>query len=402
MTADPAVPAPRAPIGLVVALLVLCTSVSIMSTDMYSPSLPDLAGHFDASQTLVQLTISLNLLAFGLAQLLHGPLSDRFGRRPVLLVSLVAVAALCLACAAAQTIGQLITARVLLGIAAAAEAVIGLAVLKDLYDEGEQVRALALLGMVIGIAPALAPILGGHLHVAFGWQSNFLVIAAAALVAFEAVRRFLPESTRPDPGALDVRRVGSGYLRLLGNREFVVHTLMLGAALGLVMAFVTGAPFVLIDGHGVAPDRFGLYQAAIVLPFFLGSLFASRVAVRWGSGRLLGLGVALVAAGAATLLAVVLGGLETPTTFTGAYMVMTAGMGPLFAAAPSLALRSIDGGAGIASALLSGIEQTTAAAAAVIVSLLAAVGGSTSLAWVSAGLALALLALHRTAPRPSG
>ena len=393
------VAAARVPVGLVVGILLLCTSVSIMSTDMYSPSLPDLATHFDASPTLVQLTISLNMLAFGLAQLLHGPLSDRFGRRPVLLVSLVAVAALCLACAAAQSIGQLIVARVLLGIAAAAEAVIGLAILKDLYDEAEQVRALALLGMVVGVAPALAPVAGGFLHVRFGWQSNFFAIAIAALVAFETARRLLPESSVPDPDALDARRVARGYAGLLGNAEFVVHSLMLGAALGLIMAFVTGAPFVLIDGHGIRPDRFGWYQAAIVVPFFVGSLFASRVAGRWAPASLLRLGIGTIVLGAAALLIVTLGGLETPATFTAAYMIMTLGMGPLFASAPSLALRSIDGQAGTASALLSGLEQTAAACAAVTVSLLPA--GGAAVAWVGAALALALVALYRAVPRPA-
>jgi len=108
-----------------------------MSTDMYAPSLPDLAKWFETDATRVQLTISLNLLAFGLAQLVHGPLSDRFGRRPVLLASLGAVACLCIVCAFAQSIDQLIVARVLLGIAAAAEAVVGLAIIKDLYDETE-------------------------------------------------------------------------------------------------------------------------------------------------------------------------------------------------------------------------------------------------------------------------
>ena len=317
----------------------------------------------------------------------------------MLLVSLVAVALLCLACAAAQTIGQLVAARVLLGIAAAAEAVIGLAILKDLYDEAEQVRALALLGMVIGVAPALAPIAGGYLHVHFGWRSNFLAIAVAAVVAFEVARRALPESSVPDRAALDVRRVAASYLALLGNREFLVHTLMLGATLGLIMVFVTGAPFVLIDGHGVAPDRFGWYQASIVSTFFVGSLFASRVAGRWKPASLLRLGIGTVVVGAAALLVVVLGGFETPATFTGAYMIMTFGMGPLFAAAPSLALRSIHGQAGTASALLSGIEQTAAACAAVTVSLLAT--GSGPIAWVSAALALTLLALYRSVPRPA-
>ena len=135
------VPVPS--ITLVVGILVLASSVSIMSTDMYTPSLPDLATWFDTTPTRVKLTISLNMLAFGLAQLIHGPLSDRFGRKPVLMVSLLAVVILSLACAAAQTIDQLIAARILLGLAAAAEAVVGLAIIKDLYTEREQVKAIA-------------------------------------------------------------------------------------------------------------------------------------------------------------------------------------------------------------------------------------------------------------------
>ena len=112
-------------------MLVLASSTSIMSTDMYSPSLPDLTTWFETTPTRVKLTISLNILAFGLAQLFHGPLSDRLGRRPVMLVSLLLVAAFSLACAFAETIDQLIIMRVLLGTVAAAEAVVGLAILKD-------------------------------------------------------------------------------------------------------------------------------------------------------------------------------------------------------------------------------------------------------------------------------
>jgi len=265
------IPAKPASMGLVVGILVIASSTSIMSTDMYAPSLPDLAKWFETDATRVQLTISLNLLAFGLAQLVHGPLSDRFGRRPVLLASLGAVACLCIVCAFAQSIDQLIVARVLLGIAAAAEAVVGLAIIKDLYDETEQMRALALLGMVIAITPAAAPILGGYLHVHLGWQSNFYVIAAMAVLSLCIVLQYLPESTTPDPKALQPRRVLSGYFRLLGNAEFVIHSMMLGISLGLIFVFVTGAPFVLIEQHGVPPDRFGWYQAAIVVAFFFGS-----------------------------------------------------------------------------------------------------------------------------------
>jgi len=305
-----------------------------------------------------------------------------------------AVACLCIVCAFAQSIDQLIVARVLLGIAAAAEAVVGLAIIKDLYDETEQMRALALLGMVIAITPAAAPILGGYLHVHLGWQSNFYVIAAMAVLSLCIVLQYLPESTTPDPKALQPRRVLSGYFRLLGNAEFVIHSMMLGISLGLIFVFVTGAPFVLIEQHGVPPDRFGWYQAAIVVAFFFGSLLASRVAGYWPSERLLRAGVLTIVTGAAVLCVVIFGGFETPVRLTGSYMIMTFGMGCVFSSAPSRALRSIDEGAGTASALLSGIEQTLAGIAAVAISLLNN-GTSSPLAWLSLVLASGLFLFWR-------
>jgi DHA1 family bicyclomycin/chloramphenicol resistance-like MFS transporter len=380
-------------IGLVIGILVLGSSVSIMSTDMYTPSLPDLAVWFDTTPTRVKLTISLNMLAFGLAQLIHGPLSDRFGRRPVLIYSLAAVVFLSLACAAAQTIDQLIVARILLGLAAAAEAVVGLAIIKDLYTEKEQVKALALLGMVIAIAPAAAPILGGYLHVAFGWQSNFFVISAMALIALIAVARLLPESSTPDPHGLKVARIVSGYAKLLRNSDFLTHTAILGVALGLIFVFVTGAPFVLINMLGVAPDSFGYYQASMVGAFFLGSVLASRLADRWDAMRLLGLGVSIVLIGVAALSVLILFGEVTPIALTSTYMILTFGMGPLFAVAPSRALRSIDGQAGTASAMLSGIEQTTASVAAIMISLMHD-GTARPMALVTLLLGIVLIGLY--------
>ena len=361
-------PAPS--IGLVVTILVLASSVSIMSTDMYAPSLPDLAEEFQTTPTRIKLTISLNLLAFGIAQLIHGPLSDRFGRRPVLLSSLMAVVVGCVLCVLAQTINQLIAARVFLGLVAAAEAVIGLAIIKDLYTEKQQVKALAFLGMVIAAVPALAPILGGYLHVAFGWQSNFLVIAFMALLAAGVVYFYLPESTQPDPNGIRVGRVLRAYAQLMRNAEFVSHTLLLGAGLGLVFVFVTAAPFVLITHFGVPVQHFGYYPAVIVLSFFIGSMMASHLADRWPAGRLLASGMVFILAGSVMLIYLIVHAQLTANSLVVAYSLMTFGMGPMFAVAPSRALRSIKSQAGLAAALLSGLEQSIAALSGVAVSIL--------------------------------
>ena len=382
----------RPRIGLIVGVLVLASSVSIMSTDMYTPSLPDLVDWFETSPTLVKLTISLNMLAFGVAQLVHGPLSDRYGRKPVLVVSSIFVVFFSLACAMALTIEQLIIARILLGFAAAAEAVIGLAIIKDLYTEREQVKALAMLGMVIAITPAAAPIIGGYLHVAFGWQSNFYVISAMALLSLIVVARALPESTTPDRNALKLQNVLNAYRGLLGNSDFLIHCIILGIALGLIFVFVTAAPFVLIDLLAVEVHAFGYYQAAIVLAFFLGSVLAAQLADRTEAMNLLRAGVILILVGACTLCTLIFSGSLSPVLLVAAYMLITFGMGPLFAVAPSRALRSIRGQSGTASALLSGIEQMLAGLAAVAISILHD-GSARPMAIVTLLLAAALLCL---------
>lgn len=365
-----------------------------MSTDMYAPSLPDLADEFNTSASKIKLTISLNMVAFGLAQLLHGPLSDRFGRRPILLGSLVGVVIGCLLCTSAQTVNQLILARIFLGLVAAAEAVIGLAILKDLYAAKQQVKALALLGMVIAIVPAIAPILGGYLHVHFGWESNFYVIALMACVSLVVVYLFLPESSTPDPQALQIKRIASAYAGLLQNADFLSHTLVLGVALGLIFVFVTAAPFVLITYFGVQVQHFGYYQAAIVVSFFIGSVTASQLADYWAPERLLNFGVSFVMAGTVVLVLLIFIEKLSAINLAATYAIITFGMGPLFAVAPSHALRTIQSQAGAASAMLSGLEQGIAGLSAVAVSLIHD-GTPKPMAWVSGLLALVLVGLVR-------
>jgi DHA1 family bicyclomycin/chloramphenicol resistance-like MFS transporter len=391
-TAKPTPGAAIPSIGLVVGILVLSSSVSISTTDMYSPSMPDLVRWFDTTATKVKLTISLNILAFGLAQLIHGPLSDRFGRKPVLLVSLAIVSVLCLACASAQTINQLIIARVLLGIAAAAEAVVGLAIIKDLYTEKQQVKAMALLGMVLAITPAAAPIIGGYIHVAFGWQANFIFISGMAALSLVFVAWLLPESSTPDYSALNLSVISGRYRSLLKNSDFLTHCAILGVSLGMLFVFITAAPFIVIDLLGVPADQFGFFQASIVLAFFFGSVLASRLADHWNAFHLMGFGVLIVIAGSVVLSVVILGDLMTLYTLAASIMIMMFGMGPLFAVAPSRALRSIEGNAGSASALLNGIEQTTAGVAAVLISVFHD-GTARPMAWVTVLLAVLMLGL---------
>jgi len=356
MTDSAARPASAHNFTLILTIMVLAGSGSIMSTDLYAPSLPYLTEYFGTTPELLKLTISLNLIIYGFAQLIFGPLSDRFGRRPIFLGSIVLFSIASVACAFAQSIDQLLIARVLQGFFAAAEAVMCLAVFKDLFTEQEQVKGFAIYGMAIALAPAIAPVLGGHIHVLFGWQYNFYVIAAIGIVTSLLIFLLLPESTTPDPHALKIKSIARNYLKVICNPVFMVYGVLAGLALGLIYAFVTGAPFILISYFGVEIQHFGYYQAAIVVPFFLGSLLATRLVDFWPSIRVFNLGLAVLIFGSVMVVGFVFIGGLSPYSLTFAYLFIAFGLGPVFAASTSKAMAAVEHSAGSAAAMFGSLE----------------------------------------------
>ena len=355
---------------LIISILVLASSASIMSTDIYAPSLPHLSGFFDTGPSMVQLTISLNVLMFGFGQMIHGPLSDRFGRKPVLLIAILLFTVSSFACAMTRSIEELIVARMLQGFMGAAEAVICMAVFKDLFDEKQQVRALAIFGMSIALAPAIAPIIGGYVHVWFGWRFNFYLIGVLGVITTFLIWWLLPESSSPDTGALKPARVLGNYRGLLRNKQFITYAGMVGVGMGIIYTFITGGPFILIQQLGIPTEAFGYYQASIVAAYFIGSLISMRAVNYVETGRLLNIGLGLVLAGGICFLAVVTADWVTPNTFTLCFSIMTLGLGPVFAVAPSKAMLATNHSTGSAAAMLGGAEMLVGGLAAGAVSLL--------------------------------
>ncbi len=394
---------PRPNLILIIGVLVLASSASIMSTDIYAPSLPDLPLFFGTNAAAVKLTISLNVLMFGVGQLIHGPLSDRFGRKPVLLVAIMLFTVASFACALAQSIEQLIAARMLQGFMGAAEAVVGMAIFKDLFDEKQQVRALGMFGMSVAAAPAVAPIIGGYVHVWLGWQVNFYLVGALGAASAWLIWRLLPESTTPDAGALKPARVLRDYRILLTDRRFVAYAGMVGVGMGVIYAFITAAPFILISQLGLATEHFGYCQAVIVGAFFIGSLLSIRAIRHLATERLLNLGLLLILLGGLVFLAIIAAGWVTPASFVLSYSIMTFGLGPVFAVAPSKAMLATNCSAGTAAAMLGAGEMVLGGLAAGAVSLLPG-DGVAPLGLTIAGLlaaTVALAALAASAPRRS-
>jgi DHA1 family bicyclomycin/chloramphenicol resistance-like MFS transporter len=301
--------------GTILTALVLASTAAMMSTHMYTPSMPHLVGYFNTTPAVVKLSLSLNALAFSMMQLIYGPLSDRFGRRPIMLCGMAGFVVFSLFCAFAQSIQQLIAARVLLGISAAAEAVLVYAIIHDLFDETGRVRALAIYGMVIALTPAVAPVVGGYVHVWLGWQANFILIAASGILALTLCWRLLPESVVPDKSGLQPKLILKDYGKLMGNRGFMNYAVMTGAGSGVIMAFVTAGPFILISYYKVATEHYGLYFVIPVAAFITANLITRRLADKMNIELLL--------------------------------------RGPVFAIAPMRALDSTDSPTGVASAMVN-------------------------------------------------
>ena len=341
---------------LALAILILASSVAIMSTDLYAPSLAHLPEYFGTSPATVKLTMSLNALAYSLATLVHGPLSDRYGRRPVLLCGMAAFTVFSFLCAAAQSIDQLIAARVLQGLTAAVEGVLVLSIIRDLFEKEEQLRAIAMYGVATALTPAAAPILGGYIYIWFGWRMNFHVLSVIAGITAFLIWYFLEETGRRDQPVLSPREVIRDYASLLRNWQFVRYNLIGGATFGFFFAFITAGPFILITGHGLPTEYFGYFQGLAILSYVCGSYLAARLAGRLSGDRIMLIGIGITVAGVLFLMLIVFGGMETPVTLAIAIALTAFADGPVFAATPSLAMNATDVRTGAAAAMVVAIE----------------------------------------------
>ena len=257
------------PSWIIPAVLMMASTVGMLSTDLYVPSLPTLTEVFNSTPETIQLTMTLNLAGFALGQLFFGPFSDRFGRRTAMLLGLSLFCVAALGCALAWSAEALILGRILLGLTGACEAVIGMAVIKELYGEEKGVKIVAIYAMVIAAAPAIGPVIGGIMLVNFGWASNFWLLLGMALVTLAAIWRFLMETATLDPSALRPARLLAETRLCLGVPAFWLYTIGPAASLGAIFAWITEGPFVLIQQLGIPPDNFGYYQAMLVGAFFV-------------------------------------------------------------------------------------------------------------------------------------
>ncbi len=355
---------------IVPIVLVTASAISVFSTDFYTPSLPHLPEYFGTDAPTVQLSMSLNLAAFAFAQLIHGPLADGFGRRKTILLGMILFIGASIGCAVSESISSLIFFRILQGLTISAEAVVVMVVIRDLWDEVAGAKVMAAYGMAIAMAPAIGPLIGGYVHVAWGWQANFWILAILALFCAGGLWRYLPETGTPDLQTIKPRRLVSDFTALLGNREFMGYTIVAGMVMCGLFTYITEGPFILIERHGVPTEQFGYYQALIVIAYFFGSLFANRAVSAMGVEKILRLGIAIELVGCLIFLILVWTAFETPITISIAMSFFTFGLGLIFSTAPIRALSVAKAGRGSAAAVLGAAEMGLGAVGSLAVGLL--------------------------------
>lgn len=350
------------------ALLTALVAFGPLSTDMYLPALPGMTEDLGSNVAQVQLTLSLFMAGFAVAQLAVGPLSDRFGRRPVLLGGLSLYVAASLACMAAPSVEALIAARFVQALGACTGSVLGRAVVRDLHEPDQAARLLSYMGAAMALAPMLAPLLGGFMVVWWGWRSVFGVLVGFGLLLAFLVGRLLPETNaHPDPLAMRPGRMLTNYATLLRHRLYRGHLLTVSATFGGLFAFISGSSFVLIGDFGMEPQGYGLAFGIVVAAYAAGSFSSGRLVRRFGGARLIPAGCLAQVSGAAAMLVLAEMGIAHPVAVVAPMMVYMVGAGLTLPNALAGAIGPFPRMAGAAAALVGFVQMTTASLAGIAV-----------------------------------
>jgi len=341
---------PRAPS---IALLFIMLYAGQLGSTIYLPGLPDIARDLDTTLSAAQTMVATYLAAFAVAQLVMGPLSDRFGRRPVVVGGLALFTVASVVCAVAPDIGSLLIARLAQAAGACATIVVGRAMIRDTAEGVAAVQAMSWLSIALGVGPATAPFFGGFLVAWFGWPSTFIVTALVGtgvlIFVLLDLEETLPPAMRrpPEPSQLFFT-----YLRLMRNPEFLGYSMIVSFASGAMQAYVTSVPIVFIILMGVPPELFGFYIMVMPTLYVVATYVSRRLSVRVSVDRIILAGVALSASGG--LLQVVFGlwGVTTPYPVLFAFAISNFGTGLVLANCYAGALNTVPPSiAGQASAL---------------------------------------------------
>jgi MFS transporter, DHA1 family, multidrug resistance protein len=377
------------------ALLAALSAVGPLTTDLYLPSLPDIVRLLDTTTSRGQLTISAYLVGFAVGQIVYGPVSDRHGRKPVLIGAIVLYCLASLTCAFSTSIEMLIGARALQALGGCGGIVLARAIVRDLYSGARAGRELSLIASVMALAPVLAPIAGGALQTAFGWRSSFLVLVIAGIIGITVIWMLLPETLKTRAEPLSFGSMLTSFREVGRDPAYRAYLALATTSYAGLFAWISAASFVLQGLYGLKPLSFGIAFAAGSLGYMVGSTFAARLVVRIGLDGIIGIGGVTMTLGGIGMVMSLLLGLTSAFSLVLPMAVYLAGLGMVLAQSIAGAMTPFPRRAGAASALLGFVQQSVSAICGAVVGLLlgqsawplaaavAAMGGTTLLVWIT-------------------
>ena len=339
------------------------------------PSMPEWGALFGRRQDEVQLTFSGFVLTFGLLQLVYGPLSDRYGRRTMILTGLAVGIAGSVLAALATSLPALVAARVLQGAGAAAGMVVGRAAVQDLFHGPQRTRVMAYVGMTLGLCPPTGTVVGGQIHEALGWQANFVLAAGLGVVLLAAAWWGLPRggpgstvhggaagggAARPSGALAVLAGMGRAYAQLLRMPVYLLHVAVLGLTTAAFYMFLAAAPSVL-RSYGIGAGEVGFFIMVVPLSYIGGNFLTSRLVRRWGGPRLMRLGQGFSLTGTALMLLLGLAGQHSAWAFVGPLLLLGIGHGLLVPPCLVATVALMPALAGAASGLAGVTQQLTGA-----------------------------------------
>ncbi|WNG24511.1 multidrug effflux MFS transporter [Cystobacter fuscus] len=372
------------------------------SIDMGLPALPAMAQSLGTTSAGASLSLSLFMLGFALAPLVYGPLSDRYGRRPLLLIGCTVFVVAGVGCALAHSLPVLLCWRFIQGAGAGAGTVLVLAIIRDLF-EGATARArLSYVTLVMGIAPMVAPTIGAWVLTVAHWRFIYATLAAGGVVLLLASGLGLEESARRDAGAtLSVKGLVRDYGQALRHRRSIGYSIINALSFGCAFAYISGSSLVLMDVLGVSPSVYGLCFAITAVASMTGAFTNGRLSARGvPAATLLKAGMALCVTGATVLVLMTLAGLARLGTLMPVFFVCHFSIGLIAPNATHGALQPMARIAGVASAVLSGLRMLGGAMASALVAWFFDGRSALAVTGVMAGFALAALLVYVLLVRP--
>jgi len=352
------------------AILIGLAAIGPLAQSILIPSMPGLQRVFETDYATVQYLLTLSLLGIALAQLVYGPVSDRYGRRPVLLVGGLIFLAGSVACIFAPDIETLIALRLVQAVGGCAGIVLASAILRDLYERERVASMLAYVIMGMVVAPMIAPTIGGILEEWIGWWANFVFVGIMGAIILGFALSTFHETNHARLPLANPLDIGRAFGRLLAVPAFLSYAVVNAFSLAMFFGFLAGAPYVMIELMGRSPSEYGLYFMLVSGAFMAGNFISARVSPRFGIDRMIWAGTSLTLLGMMALFVVAALNRLTPGLLFGLPTLMALGNGLTMANGMAGAVSVNPRAAGTAAGLVGFMQMFLAAVASFIVGVL--------------------------------